>query len=164
MGSLGWESPKHYYLTEADKRKKQSELEIQYERKGLKPDFVIQKYPKEFEIVANKLMEICKSIGFGRCNIHPQLPGVQWTNNDVDAKGELREILHKLANHYAHNVETEDNMNYPTYDREYCMCNEWGTEKQAFEDLYHGVDIEKHSLLPGGVTRVVSDPLSSKVK
>lgn len=159
MGSLGWSPSKHYYMDEYGKRILES-----YPKKYPNPE----EYPEEFLIVTQKLMNICKQIDPDEthvCTIHPTLPGVQWINRKTEANDERKRLLHLLANHFTHNVESDDNSNYPIYDRDYCMCNEWKVEETAFKTLLEGEGLdwqEYHGLLAKG-TRNVGRELKEKI-
>lgn len=92
-----------------------------------------------FKIVENKINAICNTIKVGLCIYHPNLPGIQWTNDtNIYKAAKLRweKEMHEKGNHYAHLLETSENKPYyPLYDVDYCMCQEWKAENNAFHTL-----------------------------
>lgn len=133
--ALGWNNCKDadkYHLEYKDEWKDVSPTHYRY---GTKP------YPKEFKIVADHLMEVCKSILEGFCDVHPTMPGIQWSNvfeNNQKAKEEWKDTMLKRGNHYVHNVDFKDNSIKVfglDQDLPYCMCQETRTASNAFYTL-----------------------------
>lgn len=95
---------------------------------------------KAFTIVENKINAICNTIKVGLCIYHPNLPGIQWTNDtNIYKAAQLRwkKEMHEKGNHYFHVLKTLENKPYyPLYDVDYCMCQETKTpENNAFHTL-----------------------------
>jgi len=131
MGSLEWSPTGNYYFTPIEEAvMKQNPKQYPNPRP----------YSEDFVYIANKLIEICSTIGYGSTIIHPRTPAVQWTNNNVKVVKIRKKILHKEGNHYGHKLEADDNKNYPDMDKYYCMCNEYQIEKSAFNTLKGDVD------------------------
>lgn len=160
MGSLEWSPSKNY----ADDMKKMS---IVYPDKKWLP------LPPGFKIVYDKLMDVCKSIPFGLCDFHLNMPGIQWNNerdNYENNKAAFVEEMHTKGNHYFHKVDFKDNMNYPPFDRAYCMCHEWGTVKNILNTLELGLkgDDDKWQEIHGEtepiiLPRIISLPFREKI-
>lgn len=102
-----------------------------------------KQFPREFEVVYDKLMEICATIPDGFCEYHPMTPAIQWNNNNNDAtktKETWKDEMHAQKNHYAQKYPSVLNSNYPSYDNRYCMCNEIHPELNAYKTLLLRLD------------------------
>lgn len=115
-------------------------LDYRDEYMNLSPDdyrYGSKPYPKEFKIVAEHLMEICRVAIGGVCMVHPQMPGIQWTNNSNNfevARDEFRALMHARGNHYSHEEKYKDNP-AKTFklneDRFHCGCEVRPAESAA---------------------------------
>lgn len=118
VGSLGWSPSKAREYRERERIehiKKYPSAAIEGKREI--------PFPPEFEVVYDKLKEICKSIPYGYCDLHPTTPAVQWSNNthDLDnTKKQWQNEMHQKTNHYSQDYPYDLNKNYPLYDQDYC--------------------------------------------
>lgn len=135
MGSLDWSPGKAHQYTRPEKMKMM--MQVYPERAD---QFI--PFPVAFQLVADKLMQICKTIPFGGCMIHPTMPGIQWNNFDNDtyliSGKEWKTEMRLKGNHWFHGVKDNDNNHYPVYDQWYCYCcetSESGRDNNAAETL-----------------------------
>ena len=132
MGNLGWSPTKAKFYTKPENMQKMALIYPQHADK-------LVPFPPAFALVADKLEKICETIPFGSCQLHPIMPGMQWTNERDryrNAEIEFKKSMWQKGNHYFHDIKTSENENYyPVFDREYCMCHETHAENIAVPTL-----------------------------
>ncbi len=136
-------------------------------------------YPKEFRIVAQHLMDICKTAPGGKCIIHPLTPAIQWDNERADKRA-IDQILHAKGNHYFHDWRSAPTDAVKIFGKEdmlRCKCNSQHTMiKEAAQTLLlhlngdedewtslHGYVIGKEGPVDRNGTGKVSKVLREKI-
>ena len=119
MGSLGWDEKEQLRYMSPEIRARHQAGGKQYQGGNMEIPF-----PPEYQIVYDKLKDICKSIRHKiDCDYHPTMPGVVWMNTNRHATTKIWRLeMMKKGNHFAYDSRFTNDNDYPPYDRCECKC------------------------------------------